>query len=105
MGYDIAVASVRGGRIPIEARRVGDPLQDEFFDGLSGVLVSDSATVASIGDDFDVVCLIGGHGAVLDLLDNADLQRLIDTVHARGGVVASEVASTAGRVASLPQED
>ncbi|GAA1428018.1 type 1 glutamine amidotransferase domain-containing protein [Microlunatus lacustris] len=95
-GYEIAVASVRGGRIPVEARRVGDPLQDEFFDGLSGVLLAHAATVAEAGRDFDVVCVVGGHGAVLDLPHDADLQRLVETVRAQGGVVAAVCHGVAG---------
>jgi putative intracellular protease/amidase len=96
LGYDIAVASVRGGAVPIEARLADDPLQDEFFEGLSGVLLQDSAAVADVGDDFDVVCVVGGHGAVLDLPSDLDLARLIQKVHGRGGVVAAVCHGVAG---------
>ncbi len=96
LGYDVAVASVRGGVVPIEARMPGDPLQDEFFDGLTGVLLQNSATMASVGDDFDVLCVVGGHGAVLDLPFDEDLQRLVERVHGRGGVVAAVCHGVAG---------
>lgn len=96
MGYEIAVASVLGGQIPIEARQAGDPLQDEFFGGLSGVPLISSATVAAVGTDFDVVCVVGGHGAVLDLPLDGDLKRLVESVHARGGVVAAVCHGVAG---------
>ena len=96
LGYDIAVASVEGGPVPVEARRRGDPLQDEFFDGLSGLLLQDSRPVAEVGHDFDVVVVVGGHGAVLDLPENADLGRLVQAVHARGGVVAAVCHGVAG---------
>ena len=100
-GYDIAVASVRGGRIPVEARRLGDPIQDEFFDGLSGVPLADSSTVAGVGSDFDLVCVVGGHGAVLDLPQDADLQRLVETVQAQGGVVAAVCHGVAGLLGAI----
>jgi putative intracellular protease/amidase len=96
LGYDVAVASTRGGRIPVEARQPGDPLQDEFFDGLTGVPLADSLTVAGAGDDFDVLCVVGGHGAVIDLPHDVDLQRLVETVHAKGGVVAAVCHGVAG---------
>lgn len=96
LGYDVAVASVSGGRVPIEARRVGDPAQDEFFEGLHGVLLTSSADIAAVGHDFDVVCVVGGHGAVLDLPYDAGLARLVVAVLDRGGVVAAVCHGVAG---------
>lgn len=89
LGYDIALASIRGGSVPIEARLVGDPVQDEFFDGIAGAALTESLTVADVDDDFDVICVVGGHGAVLDLPGDTGLQQLVENVLTRGGVIAA----------------
>lgn len=96
LGYDITIASVVGGPVPIEGRHDADPAQSAFFAGRAAPQVANSESINQVGDDFDVVCIIGGHGAVLDLPGDADLRRLIVLVYARHRVVAAVCHGVAG---------
>jgi putative intracellular protease/amidase len=40
--------------------------------------------------EYDVVLVVGGHGAMYDLAKNEDLHRIINTVYDNGGIVAAE---------------
>lgn len=88
-GLDPLIASPAGGPVPIEARRVGHPAEDAFFGGIGG-----SRTAASLGIDeltpvANLVFVVGGHSAVLDLTDDRRLvELLVSTWHA-GGVIAA----------------
>ncbi|WP_254391793.1 type 1 glutamine amidotransferase domain-containing protein [Terribacillus sp. DMT04] len=41
-------------------------------------------------EDYDVVLIVGGHGAMYDLAKNEDLHRIINTIYDNGGIVAAE---------------
>ena len=40
--------------------------------------------------DYDVVLVVGGHGAMYDLAKNVDLHRIINGIYDNGGIVAAE---------------
>jgi putative intracellular protease/amidase len=94
-GYDVVLASTRGGPVPIDANSMGpgvftEPAQRFMHDkDAVGAL---SHTVAAKDVDWsgvDAVFLPGGHGTCVDFIDNPDLQKAIETVHSAGKVVAA----------------
>ena len=84
-GYRVELASVRGGKPPLEAVTADDPLlaADPGF-------LADSATPGSLDPArYRIIFVAGGHGAVWDLPDDKDLATLISTGHQNGAVVAA----------------
>ncbi|EDL66462.1 type 1 glutamine amidotransferase domain-containing protein [Bacillus sp. SG-1] len=43
-----------------------------------------------LAEEYDVVLVVGGHGAMYDLAKDEDLHRIINTVYDNGGIVAAE---------------
>ena len=84
LGYQIAVASPLGGDAPIDPKSMSDELA-EYVPLTQGTLPLAQINVA----DYDVFFIVGGHGTVWDLPDNAELQRILPAAYAQGKVVAA----------------
>jgi putative intracellular protease/amidase len=86
-GYEVDLVSVSGGRPPVDGRDAADKTQNAFF------AVADLDHTARPSDldpgDYDIVFFAGGHGAMWDFPDSADLARLAAGIYDRGGVVAA----------------
>jgi len=97
-GYDVHVASVAGGTVPVEARDERDPGQAAMLaDPLMAARLQQSRRPDELsGADHDMLVLVGGHGAVYDLADDEGVARLVSAVYATGGVVVSVCHGTAG---------
>ena len=90
-GYRVEIASVRGGRPPLEAVDKQDPVQREFLDDprMSARLAGSMRTSDVTADADTILFIAGGHGAVWDLPDDKHLSILIRDVYEAGGVVAA----------------
>jgi len=83
-GYQVDIASVKGGRTPLdEASLAPDTLAGvakEFHESSDDMAVLNAAikldTVKDLGQ-YKAVYIPGGHGAVVDLPDNSDVQRIL----------------------------
>ncbi|GIL80962.1 hypothetical protein Vretimale_9332 [Volvox reticuliferus] len=82
-GYNVTIASVKGGEVPMDEASLNPPyltkevedflLDDEAMKGLM-----DSVPLSDVkGDDYDAVFLPGGHGTCWDFPDNAELIALL----------------------------
>ncbi|MEM8962733.1 MAG: type 1 glutamine amidotransferase domain-containing protein [Acidobacteriota bacterium] len=76
-GYDVTVASPKGGPAPVDPR--GYPSTDEIA-GVRDALAALNATVrldTVAAEDFDAIFLPGGHGPMFDLATDPTLKSLI----------------------------
>jgi putative intracellular protease/amidase len=84
LGYQIAVASPSGGDAPIDPKSLSDELSDYIS------LTQGTLPLAQImPSDYDVFFIVGGHGTVWDLPNNAELQRILPDAYAQGKVIAA----------------
>ena len=92
----MTLATPGGGAVPVDAKST----QGDFFTPEAQAFLSNPDTSALLhatikladagsGADYDVIYLAGGHGAVADFPDDADLARLLTQAAAAGKVVAA----------------
>ncbi len=90
-GWEVDIATVQGGRAPEDGYDASKPNQAAWAADPDVQAKLDSAPTPSQvnPDDYDVIYFVGGHGAMWDFPDNADLSRLAASVYENGGVVAA----------------
>jgi putative intracellular protease/amidase len=88
-GYAIDMASVAGGKIPLDGVQDADEASRAFLATHAAKLESSQAAAAVDPSRYDAIFFAGGHGAVWDLPDNAAFQRLTTAIYERGGIVAA----------------
>ncbi len=88
-GLDVVVASPQGGAVPIDEKSAPDDDQRREWAPALDALRS-SVTLASVaGETFDAIYLPGGHGPLVDLAQDATLQRMLARQDEAGRVVAA----------------
>lgn len=93
LGMTVDVASIRGGKIPIQPGSDSWPLASEhdkrfLKDPAFLAKVEKSLSIEEIDiDDYDIVFLAGGWGAAYDLAQSATLGRKMTQAYAGGAVV------------------
>ncbi len=95
---EIAIASPKGGAMPIDPRSLPTPEQAKVW---QSAIAASKQTVKLSGvtsTEFDAIFLPGGHGPMFDLPDNADLQRLLREFHDAGKIIAAVCHGSAGLV-------
>lgn len=104
-GFDVEVASMAGGAIPIDPRsQEGDeatkPDNARFLgDRRAAETLKQSKALAQVADgDYDVLFLPGGHGTMWDMPANATLARAVGRAYDHGRIVAAVCHGPAGLV-------
>lgn len=90
-GYDVDIASPKGGRPPM---KVDDELveADHAFlnDTQAQAKLAATLPLAQVDPaDYAAVYFVGGKGVMFDFPDNPDIQRITAAIDARGGVVGA----------------
>lgn len=95
-GFDVVLASVAGGPIPLDAASMGDGFftaySKQFMHDPVGIgALSHSVPVAAVdwSKDVDCIYLPGGHGTCVDFVDNPALKAAVETVYASNKIVAA----------------
>lgn len=102
IGVDIVVATPMGGEVPIEARR-RDATQESFFAGDGGRAARHAKALPEvINETFDLVVVVGGHAAMLDLAGEPALATVLHAVHRTGGVIGAVCHGVAGLLCDDP---
>lgn len=86
-GFAVDLVSVRGGSPPTDGLDDTDPIQRDFLDLPDLATTARAASLDAVG--YDAILFAGGHGAMWDFPDNADLARLARDIYESGGVVAA----------------
>ncbi|GEN52245.1 type 1 glutamine amidotransferase domain-containing protein [Halobacillus faecis] len=98
-GYDITVASPKGGKAPVDDRSLeGGETSQEILD--TAKYLEDTVKIDDVKDvsKFDAIFLPGGHGTMFDLPDNKKLQETIRDLYEADKVVAAVCHGPAGLV-------
>jgi len=88
-GYQVELASVAGGRIPLDGVDDADAASREFLTRHASELERSTAADAVDAGRYDAIFFAGGHGAMWDLPDNPPFARVASSIYERGGVVAA----------------
>ncbi len=97
-GFEVAVASPKGGKVPVDERSLKDG--GHVFGWAKAIVELDSTIkldqVQARG--FDAIFLPGGHGTMFDFPDDPDLKRLLNRFAAEDKVIAAVCHGPAGLV-------
>ncbi|QQE80415.1 type 1 glutamine amidotransferase domain-containing protein [Alicyclobacillus sp. SO9] len=92
-GHVVDLASPLGGKPELDERSI---LPEYDPNGTYKALyesgrADDTQKISEINpENYEVVLIVGGHGAMFDLAKNDDLHRIINSVYDRGGIIAAE---------------
>ena len=103
-GHDITIASVKGGKPPIDPNSLDDdpakrpaPVTRFLDDATASAKLENTPAVATLDvADYDAVFLPGGHGTMWDFAKNDDIARLVSRIYAKDGVVGAVCHGPAG---------
>jgi putative intracellular protease/amidase len=94
-GYEVVIASTKGGPIPIDS----NSMAGDFFTEPSKKLMHDKDAVHGLSHSLavtdidwstvDAIFLPGGHGTCVDFVDNKELTAAIETMYNSGKIVSS----------------
>jgi putative intracellular protease/amidase len=96
-GYEITVASPKGGASPVDPGSVDDQTPQEILDAakhLENTKKLDDITA----EGFEAIFLPGGHGTMFDLPENEKLQQLLREFYEAGKIVVAVCHGPAGLV-------
>jgi putative intracellular protease/amidase len=93
-GYDVEIASPRGGRAPIDPLSLEEPWitadgRRFMADADAQAKIADTAALATVdGNRFTTIYLVGGAATAWDFADNAELTAIVERIHRAGRPVA-----------------
>ncbi|MGE5085091.1 MAG: type 1 glutamine amidotransferase domain-containing protein [Bacillota bacterium] len=99
-GYEVDMASPRGGKVPLDGVKMDDPINatwmndEEFLDKIENTICLSEVRAR----DYCALFLAGGHGTMFDFPDNTFLQRITTDLWENNGVVAAVCHGSAGLV-------
>eukprot|EP00586_Coscinodiscus_wailesii_P013734 CAMPEP_0172494712 /NCGR_PEP_ID=MMETSP1066-20121228/54424_1 /TAXON_ID=671091 /ORGANISM="Coscinodiscus wailesii, Strain CCMP2513" /LENGTH=227 /DNA_ID=CAMNT_0013265901 /DNA_START=36 /DNA_END=719 /DNA_ORIENTATION=- len=96
-GYDVVIASPKGGPIPIDQNSLGEGFfvdsAKKFLHDMEAVgALSHSVELSTIdftSGSIDAIYMTGGHGTCTDFADNPVLKSAIETMYAANKIVAA----------------
>lgn len=94
-GYDVTIASIKGGEVPFDEASLGEPfltkVAEKFYkDDACMNLVKNSVKLADVKvEEYDAIFMPGGHGACWDFPNSPELIKAITTLWDSGKVVAA----------------
>lgn len=105
-GYEVTVASPKGGKAPVDARSLeGGEIPQEILD--TAQYLEDTIKLDDVIDSskFDAIFLPGGHGTMFDFPDNTYLQDIIRDMYEEDKIVAAVCHGPAGLVGVKLSDD
>jgi len=106
-GYDVELASVRGGEAPLDPASLDDPWLTDAgrrfqADAKATAALAATARLADVSPDaFDAIYYVGGAGAAWDFPNDADVRRLAEAVDRAGGLVSAVCHGVLGLTSAL----
>lgn len=99
-GYDIDFVSPKGGTPPVDGFNLDDAINKEFWENKEYKNKIDHSLKPSAVNvkDYDAIFFAGGHGAMWDFADNAELSKIAADIYEKGGVVSAVCHGPAGLV-------
>jgi len=109
-GYEQALVSPEGGKVPLEPRSLRWPVLDKsakrwLNDPEKVRLLENTARPEDMNaDDFDAIYYTGGHAVMYDFPDHTGLQQLASGIWSKGGVVSAICHGYCGLL-NIPDSD
>lgn len=99
-GYDIDFVSPKGGTPPVDGFNLDDATNKEFWENKEYKNKIDHSLKPSEvkPSDYSAIFFAGGHGAMWDFADNAELSKIAANIYENGGVVSAVCHGPAGLV-------
>lgn len=97
-GYEVTVASTKGGATPIDPNSKPSPEQEQAWVEARQVLQNTLPLAQVDAAPYDAIFLPGGHGTMFDLPDNATLQQILSSYQQEGKIIAAVCHGPAGFV-------
>ena len=92
-GHQVDLASPLGGKPTIDKMSISEEFDPNgtYKELYESGKADDTMKLSDVNADaYDVVLVVGGHGAMYDLAKNEDLHRIMNGIYDRGGIVAAE---------------
>ncbi|PWW20474.1 putative intracellular protease/amidase [Cytobacillus oceanisediminis] len=92
-GHQVDLASPLGGKPEIDKMSIGEEYdsQGTYKALYESGRADDTQKLSEVNPNhYDVVLVVGGHGAMYDLAKNADLHNIINKIYDNGGIIAAE---------------
>lgn len=88
-GYKVTVASIQGGKAPIDPRSNPNEEQKKTWAVAIGALDSTLAIEGINPEQFDAVYIPGGHGTMFDMPESTELQKVLQGFAEQDKVIAA----------------
>lgn len=101
-GYEVTIASPKGGNIPLDPESLKPMLMDQLSKAYQAdedfmKLLQNTKSLSEVaGQQFDVVYLAGGHGTMYDFPDDTVLQNIIKEQYESNSIVAAVCHGVSG---------
>lgn len=97
-GYEITVASPKGGKAPVDDRSLEGEVPQEILD--TAKYLENTMKLEDVQDAsaYDAIFMPGGHGTMFDLPDNTKLHQLVREAYEANKIVAAVCHGPAGLV-------
>ncbi len=98
--YTIDFVSPKGGTPPVDGFDLGDPINKQFWDdAVYHNKINNSMKPAEVNPkDYVAIYYAGGHGAMWDFADNAEIAKIATAIYENNGVVGAVCHGPAGLV-------
>lgn len=98
--YTIDFVSPKGGTPPVDGFDLSDPVNKEFWeDAVYHNKISNSMKPSEVNpSDYVAIYYAGGHGAMWDFADNAEIAKIATAIYEKNGVVGAVCHGPAGLV-------
>lgn len=99
-GYKIDMVSPKGGKVPLDGITMDDPLNAEWMNDQEFLTKIENTFLPwqIRATDYNAIFYVGGHGAMFDLSDNGELQRITREIYEDDGVVGAVCHGVAGLI-------
>lgn len=99
-GYEIDFVSPKGGKAPVDGFDLADPINQKFWENQTYRHKIEHTRTPSeiVPGDYAAIHFAGGHGAMWDFPDDAQLAKIAAEVYERNGVVSAVCHGPAGLV-------
>jgi putative intracellular protease/amidase len=97
-GWQITVASPRGGSVPVDPRSEPKEEEAQKYAEARAQLQNTRPLAGLNAADYDAIFLPGGHGVMFDLTEDTTLHRLLGDFESQGKVIAAVCHGPAGLV-------
>lgn len=99
-GYDIDFVSPKGGKAPVDGFNLEDPINKKFWeDPEHHFKIENTKKPNEVKpEEYAAIFYAGGHGAMWDLADNAELTKIAQKIYENNGIVSAVCHGPAGLV-------